>query len=324
MLSVKYKQVTKRSSSVNFGNYILTLPEDITVSFVKNEKMKANFVGKDEENNLGFIRIENPENLPQAVGFDSLSMFNIGDKIYLIEKLPSGYDFENIITEKIINSIIKQPKQKLLINSSLKALSEGGLAVNDAGSPIGILQKSKALHNQNPFEFDIDHPNTGNSLVEVLPAWYFTNLILNPPELTDFIRGVGKSWLGVQMQILKKDMAEYWDLKNTYGIIINHVVSGSPAEKAGLKTGDIITSIGDLEITNDDDKILDIFRHYIRNIPDGDVQINYIRNRKRRTIAIDNLRCMGFLRRSFCCYRCPPNSSATWTMAMKFRAACSV
>jgi serine protease Do len=108
----------------------------------------------------------------------------------------------------------------------------------------------------------------------------FQKLISNPPKMSELKNGTGKNWLGIQMQILTKDMANYWDLENTSGIIINKIVPDSPTENAGLKIGDIITAIDDFQISGDDKKNLDIFRTHVRNLDKKDVDIKYIRDGK--------------------------------------------
>jgi S1-C subfamily serine protease len=89
------------------------------------------------------------------------------------------------------------------------------------------------------------------------------------------------------MQILTSHMADYWDISGSNGILVNSIVPGSPAEKAGLRVGDIITRIGELKIPNDDNRNLDVFRNYVRSLPEGKIELNIIRNQKTKTIIAD-------------------------------------
>ncbi len=257
------------------------LPEDITITFNKDQKFKASFIGKDEETKLAFIQIQEPENLPQITNFDTSASFNIGQPLFLIERLDKYYDFEPIMIKKNINSILTTPRNKLLISSSLKTLSDGGLVIDTNGNAIGIIQSSRQK-----YVYDAENISSRQTLIEVLLANDFIKFVDNPPTMTAVKKGIGKSWLGIQMQILKKDMAEYWDIDKTFGLIVNKVVPNSPAEDAGLKIGDIITGVGNFKINGEEDKNLTMFRNYVRSLPEGLVDISFIRNGKVNTLQI--------------------------------------
>jgi serine protease Do len=261
------------SSSSFYFHQSQDLPEDITVKFGENQKFKAKFLGKDEETKLAFIKIIEPENLPQTIEFNSNSNLKIGQSIFLIERLGEKYDFEPIVNSENINSIIKKPRKKLLINSNLSVLSNGGLVLDQTGNAIGVVQKNRETYGYND-----EMVENQSNIIEILLAADFQKLISNPPKMSELKNGTGKNWLGIQMQILTKDMAKYWGLENKSGIIINKIVPDSPSENADLNIGDIIISIGDFQITGEEKKNLDIFRNHVRNLNKKNVDINYIRD----------------------------------------------
>jgi serine protease Do len=266
--------------------YISTqpMPEDITVSFKKEQKLKARFIGKDEELRIAFIEIIESDSLPDPIQFKNKSDFAIGDPLYLIQHLNGRFDFEKIITAHNINSIITQPKKRLLITTNVAPISAGGLVLDNLGDAIGVVFRSETYYSH--YEYAFDDPSMGLSLFQVVPAEQFSPLFENPPKMITQKEGSGKSWLGIQMQILTEDMSAYWEIKGQNGIIINKVLPGSPAEKAGLKAGDIILSFGDLQISSYDKKNLDILRDYVRNLPEGNVNAQILRNNKQRKATV--------------------------------------
>jgi S1-C subfamily serine protease len=266
--------------------YISTqpMPENITISFTKDKKHKARFIGKDEELRIAFIEIIDSDSLPNPVRFTSKNDFEIGDPFYLIQHLSGQYDFEIVITGHNINSIIEKPKKRLLTTSNVAPLSAGGLAVDGNGMAIGVVFRSENYYSQYAYSFD--DPSMGLSLFQIVPSIQFLPLFAEPPRLVTQKEGSGKSWLGIQMQILTKHMAAYWDLKNKNGIIINKVLAGSPAEKGGLKAGDIILSLGNLQIDSYDKLNLDILRDHIRNLPEGNITVQILRKNKSREATI--------------------------------------
>jgi serine protease Do len=260
-------------------------PEDITVSFKREQKLKATFIGKDEELRLAFLKISDTSNLPSPVKFNSESNFSIGDRLYVIEHLDARFDYEVIYTTNNINAIVERPFQKLLLSAKVKTLSSGGLVLNDMGNPIGIVYRESSYFSN--LDFDLEDSNYGLDLKVVLPANQFSNLLLDPPKLTLLKQGGGKSWLGIQMQVMTTDMANYWDLGNTRGIIVNSIVPNSPAQLAGLMPGDIITSIGKLQIKDENKQNLNIFRNYVRSLPEGNVTLKIIRNQKLTSLQVN-------------------------------------
>jgi len=68
-------------------------------------------------------------------------------------------------------------------------------------------------------------------------------------------KGAGETWLGVYSQSVDSEMSEAFDLPVKYGVIVNEVVEESPAEKAGLKEGDIIVRFDRSKIADQDDLV---------------------------------------------------------------------
>lgn len=98
-----------------------------------------------------------------------------------------------------------------------------------------------------------------------------------------FARGDDDGWLGVYTQDIDKDLIEAFDLKTDHGVIIKMVVSESPAEKAGLKQGDVILAFDGVKLT-DADQLADL----VGDHASGDqVEIDILRKGKKETIAVE-------------------------------------
>jgi serine protease Do len=260
-------------------------PEDITISFNREKKIKAHFEGKDEELRLAFIRIDEATNLPPPVTFNCKQPYKPGDPLFLIQHLDGRYDNEIFISAGFINGILDHSQQKLLSGITVNPLSPGGLVINKKGQAIGIVSRgSFSARFSEDFESADLLPE--NEVAEILPACYFIPLIAHPPQLITQKEGGGKSWLGIQMQVLSKDMAEYWNLPGSKGIIVTSIVPLSPAEKAKLQLGDIITSLGGFQIKSDDEKIIDAFRNYVRSLPEGEVNMQILRDHQPMTVKV--------------------------------------
>jgi serine protease Do len=261
------------------------VPENITVAFDRKKPLKATFLGKDEELNLAFLKIEQESQLPSPVQFDTRADFRLGERIFILEFLGDDYDNELFISQLNINGLQKKPRLKILTSGSDQSLSAGGLVVDAKGKAVGIVTRSSAGAKMRDYSFH-DFGGASSNLTEISLAKQFAPLFKNPPVMSETGNGGGKSWIGVQMQILTDDMAEYWNLNGTQGIIVNGVLSDSPAEKAGLQVGDIITKIAALDFNNDDRENLEIFRNYVRNLPEGPVELEVYRSGKAIMITV--------------------------------------
>lgn len=97
---------------------------------------------------------------------------------------------------------------------------------------------------------------------------------LKDVERTIVIRGEPKAWLGIRMQSLTPQLGEHFGVKK--GVLISEVIDESPAKRAGLEAGDVITKIGDEEL----DETIDV-SNVLANLEPGDmVEIQYVRNGK--------------------------------------------
>jgi serine protease Do len=103
---------------------------------------------------------------------------------------------------------------------------------------------------------------------------------------------IGRPRLGVQVQDLNKDLAPYFKVEEKGGVLVLEVTKDSPAEKAGLKAGDVITKIDGEKITDADDLI-----SALRDYEEGDeATIEYVRQGKTATVkaALEGAEDHGF------------------------------
>ncbi len=100
--------------------------------------------------------------------------------------------------------------------------------------------------------------------------------MMDKPFLIDEKAG----FLGVQIQDLSEQLSDYFKVKDGNGVLVSEVVKDSPAEKAGLKAGDIVTKVDDNDIESSSDLTMTI-RGYE---PEANVSISVIRNGKKKKL----------------------------------------
>ena len=92
-----------------------------------------------------------------------------------------------------------------------------------------------------------------------------------------------RGWLGVIIQEVNRDLAESFGLKKPQGALIAQVLAGSPAEKSGLKAGDIITEFDGKEVVLSSD-----LPYLVGSLPVGEtVEIGLVRQGRAKTIEFE-------------------------------------
>ncbi len=246
------------------ASYFSGEPTDFEVKLSNGKTVKARFVGKDDRVGVAFLQLELPRDTtltPVSFATDTLPA---GTPVYVLELLTSRYQFQPAIRPLTINARIDKPNLRYVIIDATPQLSNCGLVIDAHGRAIGVT-RGPSLDNALLSEGMDDY---NPSAIEIIPAVQFLPLIEQPPVLTRQ-QFKGRSWLGIVMQALTPELKTLWKIPAEGGVIINRVYEQSPAEAAGLRTGDVITALDGkaLPITRDDD--LDIFRNRILQIPPG-------------------------------------------------------
>jgi serine protease Do len=114
-------------------------------------------------------------------------------------------------------------------------------------------------------------------------------MIASPPKKGE----VDRAWLGISLQALTRDIGDYLGVDAKGGIIVNDVVKGSPAEKAGLAVGDIIYEVNGQPLDIDMDEKIPVFQRRIAEMSPGTaVEFSVLRQHESAT---DSLKILATL-----------------------------
>jgi len=258
------------SSMVNIFDQT-AIPTDIRVKFGDEEYQPAQFIGKDDDNKIAFIQLlKEPKIKP--IRFHSKRQLSVGSKILIVQHLNRQYDYALLVSERVINSIVARPRQRYLCENSLRSLSEFGLVLNAKGQPIGFL---RGIPQTTGGFFEM--PEFSIQPAEIILFDQFADFIKNPP-LYRQKETTRKKWLGIYMQPFNRAMAKFQNQPGLTGVLINTVLDNSPAKQAGLKPGDVITTVNNQRIAAEKDNELETFRKIIREQPESQVTFKLFRN----------------------------------------------
>ncbi len=261
------------------GSLLSAMPSDFEVKLFNGKEYPALFLGKDDQAKVAFIKIHNKNDnvIFPSVEFQQITFLEIADSIFVLELLNQNYNFTPLFTPLVINAVVETPQRKFLVNNYSPALSAGGLVLDSHGQAIGItIRQSFDFSFMSPEDFEDFHRN----YLEIAPSEWFVTLINNPPNMQEH-EWAQKSWLGIEMQALSKELRDYWKVPQEGGIIINNVFPQSPAEAANLKSGDIILSVNDSTLNIENDEETAMLRNIIlAQAPGTTVNMNIYRKGK--------------------------------------------
>ena len=208
------------------NNHVIQGAEDIIVSVNGSTEYKAKVIGKDPYMDLAILEIESNEKF-QPVTFGDSDKARIGDWVIAIG---NPFGFGGTVTTGIISSRnrdigLTRYDDFIQTDASINQGNSGGPLFNLEGEVIGI-------------NTAIIAPGQSGSIGIgfAIPANPAAHVIKQLLEFGETKRG----WLGVRIQEVTKEIAEVEKLEKAMGALVASVSEKSPADKAGIKAGDII------------------------------------------------------------------------------------
>jgi serine protease Do len=218
------------------NNHVVDGAENVTVSLDDGRELKARVVGRDPQTDLAVVKID-AKDLP-AITFASSAKAEVGDRVLAVGN-PFG------IGETVTSGIISVKDQR---NANL------GLAYED------FIQTDAAINpgNSGGALVDVDGRLIGINTAILTRSGGFQGVGLAIPS--DLVRHVvdglvqhGKvvrGYLGISIQNLTPALAENFNLPLRAGVLVTDVQPGTPAAKAGLRSGDVITAVAGNSVSN--------------------------------------------------------------------------
>ena len=190
--------------------------------------LKAEVVGSDEPSDVAVLKVK-PEGLSQIPLGDSAKS-EVGDFVVAIG---NPFGLQHTVTSGIISGLSRSGinpdgyEDFIQTDASINPGNSGGALVNLRGELIGI---NTAILSRSGGNIGIGFAipvNMAKSVMEQLIKY----------------GSVKRGQLGVSMYTVTPDIAHSLGLPNAVGALVSQVVEGSPAERAGIRTGDVITAV---------------------------------------------------------------------------------
>jgi serine protease DegQ len=210
--------------------HVVEAADEIEVAANDGRKFKAKVVGTDPESDLAVVRITAEARLPAIAFAAKDDALRVGDVVLAIGN-PFGVG--QTVTSGIVSALgrshlgINTFENFIQTDAAVNPGNSGGALVDTNGSLIGI---NTAIYSQSGGSMGIGF---------AIPV----SLARNVMEQIIKSGSVTRGWIGVEVQEITPELAESFRMPNTEGALIAGVMRGSPADKAGIRPGDVLLAI---------------------------------------------------------------------------------
>jgi serine protease DegQ len=275
----QFESRPRRTSSLGSGvivsanGYILTnhhvveAADEVEVALVDGRKTKASIIGSDPETDLAVLKVK-LEDLP-AITFGQSQQVKVGDVVLAVGN-PFGVG--QSVTMGIVGALSRSQvgintfEDFIQTDAAINPGNSGGALTDTTGNLIGI---NTAIYSR-----------TGGSL-----GIGFAIPIHTAKQIMEQIiqsGGVVRGWLGVSMQDMTEELAESFNLDHAVGTLIASVLREGPADKAGIKPGDILIAVNGKSVKNSAEML-----NLVAALPPGEtVTVTVIRNKQEKSIPV--------------------------------------
>ncbi len=223
------------------NNHVVTGADNITVRLSDKKEFPAKVVGTDQATDIALLKIDADHELPSIDLADSDSLM-VGDWVVAIGNPFPAQGLDRTVTVGVISALGRKSlnfgddtpvyQDFIQTDASINPGNSGGPLIGLDGRVIGINSA-------------IASPTGSNVGIGFAIPINFATMVI--PEL--LANGtVERGWLGVEPRDLTWDDVEAEGLKSADGAIINRVLSGTPADRAELKVGDIVLAVDGMKV----------------------------------------------------------------------------
>lgn len=243
----QFEDEPQRSSSLGSGvivgeegfiltnHHVIEAADEIEVALADGRKLGARVVGTDPETDLAVLRVQDSK-LP-AMTFGQSESMQVGDVVLAIGN-PFGVG--QTVTLGIVSGLgrshlgISTFENFIQTDAAINPGNSGGALVDSNGNLVGI---NSAIYSRSGGSMGIGFAIPVSLAKQVMDQIIATG-------------AVTRGWIGVEVQELTPELAESFKLDTTEGTLIAGVLRGGPADRAGIKPGDILVTVEKRPVTD--------------------------------------------------------------------------
>ncbi len=251
------------------NHHVASEAEKLVCTLADKREVDAKLIGTDPLADIAVLKLESPDNKPFPYAeFGDSSKLEVGDRVYA---MGSPFAISQSVTMGIVSNVEMIMPDMF---SSQGLLLDG----EDVGSIVRWIGHDALIEpgNSGGPLVDRDGKIVGINEISIgLAGAIPSNLAKDVAEQLKTTGKVVRSWLGIEVQPMLKSSAVQ------EGVLVAGVMSDSPAQKAGMKAGDIITNLGGKPVNVRFKEEVPIFNQYVASLPvDMPVEAQILRDGK--------------------------------------------
>jgi len=250
--------------------HVIEGADQVKVSLSDKREFEAEILLKDSRTDLAVLRVKDPKEKFPTLDFTNSDELLVGDVVLAIGN-PFGVG--QTVTSGIISALartqvgINDLNFFIQTDAAINPGNSGGALISMGGALVGI---NSAIYSKNGGSVGIGFAIPSNMVRSVLAGLTTAGRVRRP-------------WFGAAGQTVTPDIAATMKLKRPVGILINNVYPKGPAERAGIRVGDVVTHVGGHEV-NDPDALR--FRITTRALGNT-VRLKYLRKGRPGKVRLD-------------------------------------
>jgi serine protease Do len=217
------------------NNHVVHDADTIKVTVADQRELTAKVIGTDPQSDLAVIKVDGKD-LP-AITFADSTKVEVGDQVLAIG---NPFGIGQTVTSGMVSALGRANmgldyEDFIQTDAAINPGNSGGALVDVKGRLVGI--NTAILSRSGGFQ----------GIGFAIPSTMAKNVMQQLVETGKVVRG----YVGVMVQDITSELADAFELKDaTRGALVAEVVPGSPASKAGLKSGDVIVELGGSTVTD--------------------------------------------------------------------------
>ena len=217
------------------NHHVVESVDQIEIALSNSRKLPARVVGTDPETDLAVLKVEQQQ-MP-AITFAKSDQLRVGDVVLAIG---NPFGIGQTVTFGIVSGLgrshlgITVYENFIQTDAAINPGNSGGALVDASGNLVGI---NTAIYSQTGGSMGISYA------IPVSTARQVMEQIIQKGAVT-------RGWVGVGVQDVTKEIADSFKLPAARGVLITQVERGGPADKAGVKLGDVLLAVDDKPVAD--------------------------------------------------------------------------